>query len=339
MAKTIISAKYPPLIDPTRATLAFGRKALPVLKRDLESPVLLLKQRSMMSLSDYLHDPEHIAEALRQGFIDLLLSLMHDSDSVIRHKCAECFYLFANHSIGRQALVENHSIPYLVYLLDDEKDIVRLTVYKAIEMLSKTLAGIAILEANLVKLLLNKMLLEPDEMKYYILDTLHFCFKINVQEGLDNQGMNIFNDYLHNHDQEIRWRGARNIADLCQVLEGKNQAIEIMCVYPLIGMLSESNENIKVNATYALMMIAITTKGKYTVLEAQAIPPLIRLLQDKSSQVRVNSLKTITCLAESPEGRQVLLDHVPQIKELQCDALPSISRAATIAINKILWKP
>lgn len=31
MAHTLISAKYPPLIDPTRATIAYGDRALPRL--------------------------------------------------------------------------------------------------------------------------------------------------------------------------------------------------------------------------------------------------------------------------------------------------------------------
>lgn len=137
MARTIISANYPPLIDPTRATLAFGRKALPVLvylkqlhgnvtfipfayffqKRDLESKTLITRQRAMMALADYLHDPEHIADALKHGdlfwsmqevwfyvdflpflseFIDLLLSAIHDEDVIIKQKAAECFYLFAS---------------------------------------------------------------------------------------------------------------------------------------------------------------------------------------------------------------------------------------------------
>lgn len=71
----------------------------------------------MMALADYLHDPEHIADALRHGellrskqevwlcmaflpllseFIDLLLNAIHDEDVIIKQKAAECFYLFAS---------------------------------------------------------------------------------------------------------------------------------------------------------------------------------------------------------------------------------------------------
>ena len=35
--------------------------------RELNDSTLLIRQRAVMSLCDYLHDPEHIAEALRCG--------------------------------------------------------------------------------------------------------------------------------------------------------------------------------------------------------------------------------------------------------------------------------
>ena len=36
MAFTVISAKYPPQIDPTRVPLAYGDRALPKLNRELQ---------------------------------------------------------------------------------------------------------------------------------------------------------------------------------------------------------------------------------------------------------------------------------------------------------------
>ena len=34
-------------------------------KRELKDTILLVRQRAVMPLCDHLHDPEHIAEALR----------------------------------------------------------------------------------------------------------------------------------------------------------------------------------------------------------------------------------------------------------------------------------
>ena len=35
--------------------------------RELKDKELITRQRALMTLCDYLHDPEHIAEALRVG--------------------------------------------------------------------------------------------------------------------------------------------------------------------------------------------------------------------------------------------------------------------------------
>lgn len=67
MAHTVISAKYPPHIDPTKAPIAYGDRALPRMNRELQDSNLLLRQRAVMSLCDYIHDPEHIASAIREG--------------------------------------------------------------------------------------------------------------------------------------------------------------------------------------------------------------------------------------------------------------------------------
>ena len=44
--------------------------------RELNDSTLLIRQRAVMSLCDYLHDPEHIAEALRCGKNMLFTSLL-----------------------------------------------------------------------------------------------------------------------------------------------------------------------------------------------------------------------------------------------------------------------
>ena len=36
-------------------------------KRELNDEVLLMRQQALMSLCDYLHDPEHIAAAIDEG--------------------------------------------------------------------------------------------------------------------------------------------------------------------------------------------------------------------------------------------------------------------------------
>ena len=84
MASSTIPTHYPQLIDPTRTPLAFLNRAVPRLvsrkgndanflsmficqNRELNSEDLLLRQRAVRSLCDYLHDPEHILPCLDEG--------------------------------------------------------------------------------------------------------------------------------------------------------------------------------------------------------------------------------------------------------------------------------
>jgi hypothetical protein len=109
--------------------------------------------------------------------------------------------------------------------------------------------------------------------------------------------------------------------------------------------------------------IAITTPGKYKCLKANAIPNLIALIHDELSEMRVNSLKVslekneflnlfekinsntffslkaITCLSEAPEGRKELLKHIEDVKKLEVDPVPIVSKHAQIAVRIITWKP
>ncbi|CAF4742350.1 unnamed protein product, partial [Rotaria magnacalcarata] len=137
MASSTIPTHYPQLVDPTRTPLAFLNRAVPRLNRELQSDNLLLRQRAVRSLCDYLHDPEHMLPCLNEDIPATLLDLLKDTDQFCRLKSAECYYVIASHSIGRQAMLACNVIPCLASLFDDKEPSVRRNAHKAVSMYSE----------------------------------------------------------------------------------------------------------------------------------------------------------------------------------------------------------
>ncbi|CAH8539075.1 unnamed protein product [Heterobilharzia americana] len=303
MAPMRISLQHPPHVDPTKATLAYGKLAVKRLNRELKDEDLLTRQRAVKALCDYLHDPEHIAEAVNEGVICSLNMLLKDPDVSCRAYATECFVICCQHSIGRIAVL-NHNImesfkPLINY---SQPDIVRLNTHKAIELLTvDPLGAKATVGSRYIDLLIKCAEKEVEEIKIVILDTLNHCLSFNTDEGLESGGIPLFTRLLSHPTSEVRSRAAENISRLC---------------------------------------ICTTNHGRYTTLNSGAIPLLLSLVDDKNSRVRLNVLKVITCLSETPEGRRILKDHLhDKISPHENDINAAVAKHAKIAVSVITWKP
>lgn len=341
MAHTVISANYPPQIDTTRTPYAYGDRALPRLNRELNDATLLVRQRAVMSLCDYLHDPEHIAEALRVGIAESLKKLLTDPDITVRQKSTECLFVIGGHSIGRTAFIDHEIILPVSKLFDDKEDIARKNAHKALQMVSEAPLGAeGIVEAKLVPILVKKLSSEVQEIKELILDTLHYCLRVDTKQALESGAMETFTQLLNHESPVIKAKAARDIMALSVPLDGKDKAVAVNSVEELVKLLNNKVPDVRANAAGALMTITITTSGKYTAIKANAIQPLVDLVDDDTSEVRLNAIKALTCLSEAPEGRKTLLEHVDKIKaHVNDDPIPAVVKAATIAVKVITWKP
>ncbi|XP_077986601.1 radial spoke head 14 homolog [Glandiceps talaboti] len=341
MTTTRISAHLPPDIDVTKAPLAYGDRALPRLNRELKDEELITRQRALRTLCDYLHDPEHIAESLRVGVAESLKALLPDKDGTVRQKTTEVLYILAGHNVGREAFLDFEIILPLSKLFDDELDIVRKNTHMAMEMVCEMPLGAAgVVEAGLIPKLVNKLRTELEEIKEYILDTLHFCMRVEQLQALQSGAMEVFTDLLKHESKVIRAKAARDIMDLSVPLEGKKRACEVNALPPLVGLLKDEEADVRCKAAGAIMTITITTQGKYQAIEAAAISNLVMLVNDETSEVRLNALKAITTLSEAPQGRAALLKHVELIqKHIDEDKSEAVQKAAEIAVKVITWKP
>ncbi|KAG5444989.1 Radial spoke head 14 [Clonorchis sinensis] len=341
MALARISLEPPPHIDPTKATLAYGRLAIKRLNRELHDAVLLTRQRAVKALCDYLHDHEHIAEAINEDVVTSLNVLLKDSDVPCRAYATECFVVLCQHELGRVAFLDHNILQSFLNLIKlSEVDIVRLNAQKAIEVLTTSPAGaLAVVENGYIPLLINCARDEVDEIKIVVLDTLNHCLSFDTGKGLESGGMPLFTQLLSHESPEVRARAAQNILRLSVNPTGKQGALENETIPALVELLKDNSETVRASAAGALAFICTTNHGRYTTLNAGAIPHLLHLVDDENSRVRVNALKVITCLSETPEGRRILLDHLNTITSHDKDVNAAVAKHAKIAASVITWKP
>ncbi|XP_072455946.1 radial spoke head 14 homolog [Notamacropus eugenii] len=340
MARPLISQYLPPDIDPTKASIAYGRRALPKLKEELQSPDLLTRQRALMALCDLVHDPEYVYEAIRLGFLNSLKLLLKDPDNTVRQKTIEVFSIMANHSVGRQGFLKNHVILALSQILDDPMLLCRRFLHETFRSVAQVPQGAdSILASGLIPFLVDKVQNEEEEIQDLILDTLYFCLQWDTTQALQTRAVPILRGKLLSPNENIRSKAAHTLMAICMPLDGKHQVWEHDVIPLLVMLLDDPSLEVKGNAAGALMFAAVTTEGKYAALDAGAIPSLLELLAIDVVKVRLNAIKALTMLAEAPEGRQALLKEVHRFKALIHSQVLAVSRAAQIATKVIEWKP
>ncbi|KAM4809577.1 radial spoke head 14 homolog [Rhinophrynus dorsalis] len=340
MAHARISCYLPPNIDPTKAPIAFGERALPKLNEELQDPELITRQRALMSLCDLVHDSENVYQAVHLGFLESLKRLLHEPDSTIRQKTTEVFYVMAGHNVGREGMLKSEVIIALSHLLDDPIDICRKNMHQTFEMLSELPEGAAALaDADLVSQLVQKLDSELDEIQEVILDTLHFCLQADAFKALSAGAVGILKRKLSHPSVGIRRKAACALMHICVPLAGKERVCQEDVVPLLVDLLGDRDDEVRANAAGALMNVTITTQGKYAAFQSGAIPKFLGLVTDGHSRVRLNCLKALTTLSETPEGRKVLLENVSVIQGCLDDPSEAVRRAAAIAVRVIQWKP
>nr|XP_056715126.1 radial spoke head 14 homolog [Euleptes europaea] len=335
-----ISSKLPPDIDPTKAPIAFGRRALPKLNEELQDPDLLTRQRALMSLCDMVHDPENAYQAINVGFLDNLKKLLLDEDPTVREKTTEVLYIMATHNVGRYNFIKNRIIPAVAQLLDDPVDICRWNMHYTLKLMSELTTGaVEIVESNLIPSLVLKLKTENEEIQILLLETLTGCLRVEAFEALATGAVGILKEMLNHASVEIRSRAAEALMTISVPLEGKNMVFQEDVFPDLVSLLLDDDAEVRANAAGALMNAAVTTQGKYAAINAAAIETLLPLIHDEKGKVRLYSIKALTMLSEAPEGRKLLLCHVEDFEERKKDPSEAVRRAAKIAVEVITWKP
>ncbi|KAM7537849.1 hypothetical protein Aperf_G00000075233 [Anoplocephala perfoliata] len=206
-----------------------------------------------------------------------------------------------------------------ILLSKKEPNIVRLNAFRSIELLVLNPEYAEVLvKQGAIPFLINCLDREIEEVKIIILDALNRCLVINPDEGLDADGICVFNNLLVHDDSTIRHKSAQAMLRLVVSDQGKIQALQKKVVPRLIQLLVDTDSEARASAAGALAFICVKTAGRYACLDGDAIPNLVKCLLNPNSRARVNALK---------------------IESLMADENAAVRKHAETTADVIKWKP
>ncbi|OAF65042.1 Rhabdoid tumor deletion region protein 1 [Intoshia linei] len=331
----------PTTIDPNLAHLAYGQYAIIKLNRGLQSSDLIERIKSVNSLSEYLHDPEHITLAITEQVPITLQNCLLDKDKIIRIKACECLKIISSHPIGRKSFEKFDIMRSILKAFDDEEENVRLHAHASIELISQSpLIQKLIMNDSLIPILVNKLKQETlQDIISIILQSLNKCYKYDPDQGLDAGALDIIIELIQSKNDDIAAKSLENLTALCITLRGKNSSTDPEIIKILVGLLKHGFVDVRCYAASSLMMIAMTTPGKYAIIAQKGIENLLILLKDDLDEIKTYALKGLTCLCEAPKARKTLISHLEKFQALKESSNETVAKAANIAIKTIIWKP
>ncbi|XP_072242982.1 radial spoke head 14 homolog [Leuresthes tenuis] len=338
------------LIDPSRAPVAFGRRAVPQLFEELQQPEAERRLPALASLCDLMHDPERLYQTVNGGFLEQLRVLLRDEDPSVRAKTCELLHLLTAHSFGRLSLLASSLLPPLSELLDDPSSSCRRSVHRVLNRLARLPAGAEALLTLVPKLMLKlRQEDEEEEVQVLLLSTLCCCSRISALPALASDGVVLMGKKLSHCSLNIRREAAAAMMALSVPEDGKRRVCEEQVLPVLVGLLQDGDVELQANAAGVIMNTVIITTGKHQCLELNVIPVLLQLLSDGQEEEErrsgrkalvLYSLRALTAVAEAPEGRRLLLEQLPLlVRRSEAEEDRDIRRAAQTAVKVVTWTP
>ncbi|CAB1428838.1 unnamed protein product [Pleuronectes platessa] len=302
-------------LDPGRAPVAFGLRAVPRLFEELQQPGSGCRRRALASLCGLMLDPERLHQTVSGGFLEQLKVLLKDEDPSVRGETCKLLHLLSSHSVGRtsrryeefvelegrgdflergelgaapltsgcgEALLSSSLLPPLSQLLDDQSSSCRTNVHRVLNRLTLLPAGADALLSLVPKLMLKlKEEEEEEEVQVLLLSTLSCVSRLDALPALSSDGVSLVGHKLSHRSLSVRREAAAAMMALSVPEDGKCQVCEKAVLPVVVGLLQEEDVEIQANAAGVIMYTVIITAGKQQCLDLDVVPVLLRLLSNQ----------------------------------------------------------
>ncbi|KAI3386670.1 hypothetical protein SNEBB_007768 [Seison nebaliae] len=348
----------PSLIDVANAPVAFGDRALPKIRRELNSSEILKVHRNLRSLSDMLHDPENIQQSMKLGIVEQLVKFLSSENTFSCFKSIECLRTILNVQFGKTFIIEQN---YISYFLEERKhqDLNnRRLIHECIHSISIKENGQDALigSDSFLENWLEEIENENDKLlKILQLETIHNCIKTNEEckkKLLELNCLSVFHRMiLEIDDFELVRNICVNIFDVCSCGEGRRLIMkEEHFIEDLLGKLklfdnNKLNDNNMIEFTSQIFkmfaIICITTEPKLYCYEKGLLDEIYIFMDNKflPNSLLTNLIQLCCVFGEHPLVRKGLLGRIEEMKKWEESPNALVRKFGKIALEIVEWKP
>ncbi|KAF8773134.1 Radial spoke head 14 like protein [Argiope bruennichi] len=213
--KTAVTAIGGYVLNPKKHNLSFGRWAIPVMAKKMQSSEINERRRAVQSLCDFVFDSRRVASKEFTSVVPILKDLCEDPDSKLRLNVAKCLGAVTATPAGRRAFDNHGFYDETLNLLKDEDEEVRHAANIVLQRLVISPIGAeGLVEAGAIPVLIERISREPDYILEVLLQTLHICCLIDPESAVDHKGLETVIPLLKNSSESVRARAATVIKDL-----------------------------------------------------------------------------------------------------------------------------
>ncbi|XP_049855195.1 radial spoke head 14 homolog [Schistocerca gregaria] len=339
-----IPCLYAPYVDATRSRVAFGRRALPKLLKELHHPDKLLVRQALNSLSDLVYDPEKAYEAVKLNVIARVQDLLTSEDVYIRDRCCAILVTIADQAIGKEAIIKNDkALENILKLMGDEELGVR---YKASLAFEITTSYWVVTDVSIKKwvlpIILHRLDVEedPDVVKIHLRTLLSILQRGVNKEAVELGAMKILLKYIYYLRDEVRHYAIACLASLVSEHTGLELSIDTGLVLQLKERLFDHSVEVRSKTAACVSFIAVPPDPKIQVSELGITDELLSLAANHpNEELQINAVKVLTNIAETPKGRIYLSDKLQLIENITTGDSEKLERHIDTLVKVIKWKP
>jgi hypothetical protein len=301
-------------IPKTKIVEAYGFQKCPKLVEQVADDELAVRVNALAVLCDEFRNPYIIQGCAQAGIVKILSAMISDPDHTTRVRSSRALCLLATDANGLDAILyEDDVITEVLVGIHDHSEEVRSHVYECLYHVTRTMRGVeACVIAGVTTEFVNLLLNETDELKVYVLKTIHNTSKVEqgLQDALSAHAVEILIELLRTtNEKEIVSQTSQTLGILCYSDDAKRCVRSEYGVTILMNILRDlQTEEVRLSVTFALMAISSDDASKIEICDCDGVSILIQTLQKSTDRlVQLNLLKIVSSVAVYPSGRRELI--------------------------------